>query len=123
MRKRVFLFGGLFLIAEAIVFSISAYSIYRNYSPYYYGYQYNCSNHYSPVCGTDNKTYNNACRAREAGVNIQYYGICHIQTYSTYSRPYFYYPSIQYYNYQYRPTPYIRSFFRNYQPFYYQYWY
>ncbi len=36
----------------------------------------NCSNEYSPVCSTDNKTYWNSCIAQCAGASISYMGAC-----------------------------------------------
>ncbi len=37
-----------------------------------------CSSEYTPVCGRDNLTYGNECRARESGTTVQYQGVCNI---------------------------------------------
>ncbi|XP_062600249.1 serine protease inhibitor dipetalogastin-like [Saccostrea cucullata] len=37
-----------------------------------------CNMDYRPVCGKDNKTYSNACRARAAGVPIASQGKCKV---------------------------------------------
>ena len=38
--------------------------------------QENCSDNWAPVCGTDNVTYANDCKAKFVGVGMQYFGEC-----------------------------------------------
>lgn len=35
---------------------------------------------YNPVCGTNNVTYQNVCKCREARVDVGYYGVCRVSS-------------------------------------------
>ena len=56
----------------------SAYMQYHLYDADFKGVQ-GCSDLYDPVCGSDGVTYDNYCKAKEAGVSVEYQGACAAQ--------------------------------------------